>query len=353
MAVWVREELMRRAIELSRGGFPAPNPHVGCVLERDGQIAGEGFHQFAGGSHAEVVALQNAGEAARGATAYVTLEPCNHQGLTPPCSLALIEAGVARVAIACADPNPKAAGGAAVLRDAGIEVVEGVLEDEAAKVNRQFLTAMRLSRPFVVAKAAISLDGRIALPSGESKWITGDEARQEAHRLRAQCGCVLVGRGTVEADNPLLTARLEGVVNQPLRVVLDPQGSLRGDENVFTGEGESVHIVRRAQRPNQIELEVEGGLFSPQDILAALRAKKQTGVLIEGGSKTIAGFLDAGLVDRLELFVAPRLLGAGPSWFESRGVQMLADSPWFEILESRMVGRDLWITAVPTATPGP
>lgn len=335
---------MRRAVQLSRRGFPAPNPHVGCVLVRDGEIVGEGYHHHAGGPHAEVVALRQAGGRAKRATAYVTLEPCNHYGRTPPCSLALREAGVARVVVACPDPNPRAAGGASALREAGIPVETGFLEAEAAAANVQFLTAMRLRRPYVVVKAAASLDGRIALPSGESQWITGPAARRAAHRLRAECGAVLVGRRTVEADDPRLTARIPGVVNQPLRVVLDPDGRLSPEAKAFDGEAPTLRVTRAdglaAWTPEGFDL---------PSLLASLFERGVLGLLVEGGAATISGFVRAGLVDRLELFLGPKVLGAGPSWLEDAGIGVLADAPTFGLGKSRRLNDDLWLSFVPMA----
>jgi diaminohydroxyphosphoribosylaminopyrimidine deaminase/5-amino-6-(5-phosphoribosylamino)uracil reductase len=201
---------------------------------------------------------------------------------------------------------------------------------------------MQAKRPLVVAKVAASLDGRIALPSGESQWITGPEAREQGHRLRAECGAVLVGRGTVEVDDPLLTARIDGVHNQPLRVVLDPRGRLTGREKVFGSEAPTLHLTEKA-------LTVHDGKFDPADVLQAIWEKGQTGVLIEGGPTTLGHFLRAGLIDRLELFLAPRILGEGKSWIDGLGIESLSGTPWLQITGQRSLGRDLWISAVPTA----
>ncbi|MGV3618806.1 MAG: bifunctional diaminohydroxyphosphoribosylaminopyrimidine deaminase/5-amino-6-(5-phosphoribosylamino)uracil reductase RibD [Fimbriimonas sp.] len=321
---------MRRAILISRRGFPAPNPHVGCVLVRDGEKVGEGYHHHAGGLHAEANALRAAGDRARGATAYVTLEPCAHHGRRPPCADALIAAGVKRVVVACADPNPIAAGGLARVGSHGIETEIGLLEAEAAAANEQFLFAVRHQRPLVVLKAAVSLDGRIALPSGESQWITGPAARKQGHRLRVASGAVLVGRRTVEIDDPLLTARIPGVVNQPLRVVLDPHSRLSGAEKVFDASAPTLRVT------GEIDLPM---------VLADLYRRGVKGLLVEGGAITAASFLRAGLVDRLELFLAPKLLGDGPSWLQGLGLGSLADAPQIEIHETKRLGPDLWIRA--------
>ena len=322
---------MRRAIRLSRRGFPAPNPHVGCVLVRDGEAIGEGFHDHAGGPHAERVALAAAGDA-RGADAYVTLEPCNHTGRTGPCSEALIQAGVRRVFYAVPDPNPRAAGGAERLREAGVEVHGGLLGDAAEVANRQFLFTMRHERPWIVLKAATTLDGRIALPNGESKWITSEEARQAAHALRAELGAVLVGRRTVELDDPELTARIPGVVNQPLRIVLDPSGRLTGREKVFNDKAETLHITGPIDLP---------------ELLRSLRARGCTGLLVEGGAVTIGRFLEQRLGDRIEMFVAPKLFGHGQSWLQMGSVKCIEDAIRLEATIVRRVGPDLRIVSTP------
>ena len=327
---------MDHAIRLSRRGFPAPNPHVGCVVVKDGKVVGEGWCAYAGAPHAEAVALAEAGEAARGADAYVTLEPCDHYGRTPPCSLALLNAGVARVFVAAADANPRAAGGAARLRAAGVPVEVGLGEAKARAVAHQFHFATAHRRPFVVAKAGLSLDGRIALPSGESKWITSPAARRAAHALRAELGAVLVGYRTVVADDPHLTARLPGVVNPPLRVVLDPRAALTGAERVFDAAAETLWI----REP-----------LAPDEVVARVGERGATGLLVEGGGRTIARFLAAGLVDRLELFVAPRVLGDGPAWCEGLGLSSLDEAPGFRFLASRRVGPDLRMTLERTSSP--
>jgi diaminohydroxyphosphoribosylaminopyrimidine deaminase/5-amino-6-(5-phosphoribosylamino)uracil reductase len=327
---------MRRAIELAARGFPAPNPQVGCVLVQGDEIVGEGHHEAAGHPHAESVALAMAGPAAEGATAYVTLEPCAHHGRTPPCADALIRAGVSRVVIAVPDPNPKATGGAQRLRGHGIEVEVGVEAEAAERGNAQFLFAMRHRRPRIVIKAACSLDGRIALPSGESQWITGPEARAAGHRLRAECGAVLVGRKTVERDDPLLTARLDGVVNPPLRIVLDPQAKLRGTERVFDSSAPTRHVT---------------GAIDLPDLLAQLFGEGVHGILVEGGAVTISHFVRAGLADRLELFLAPVFLGAGPTWLEDFGLNRLADAARGRIERIQRWGVDVQLS-VALSDPG-
>jgi len=321
---------MRRAIRLSERGFPAPNPPVGCVLVKDGQWIADGYPTFAGGPHAEAVALAAAGEAARGATAYVTLEPCNHTGRTPPCSRALIQAGVRRVVIAVKDPNPNAAGGADHIRSAGIEVEIGLESELAERSMAPFLFAMRNRRPYVVVKAAFGMDARISLPSGESQWITGPSARRAGHVLRARLGAVLVGWRTVAADNPRLTARVTGVVNQPVRVVLDPRNQLTGQESVFNAEAPTRHVT--------------GPIILP-DVLSQLFEDGVTGLLVEGGSLTISSFFKAGLVDRVEAFLAPKILGDGPAWVSGLGISSLAEAVQLGEFQIRRRGQDLQIGA--------
>ena len=330
---------MKRAIQLARRGFPAPNPHVGCVIAHGDTIVGEGYHHFAGGHHAEVEALLQAGERAQGATAYVTLEPCNHHGRTPPCSEALVKAGVVRVLVANRDPNPKAVGGVQRLLEAGIVVEVGLLATEAQAANDQFLTAMRLKRPVVVLKAGMSLDGRIALPSGESKWITGAEARKQAHRLRAECGAVLVGRRTVEVDDPSLTARIPGVKNQPLRIVLDPGNKLGTHWKVFDAAAPTLHVTDRT-----LGLVSTPAGFDLLELSEALFNQGVTGLLVEGGGHTIAQFLKAGLVDRIELFVAPKVLGNGPAWVQGLELEGLAFAPHFEVARLKKLKADVQIS---------
>ncbi len=331
---------MKRAVFLAARGYPAPNPRVGCVLVQDQVAVGEGWHPYAGGPHAEVVALMKAGGQARGATAYVTLEPCNHQGRTGPCSHALLQAGVARVVYAVDDPNPAAQGGAEFLRAAGVTVEAGCLADEAESANVAWLTAVRRGWPYVIAKAAMSLDGRIALPSGESQWITGLRARAAGHRLRVEAGCVLVGRRTVEQDNPHLTARIPGAINPPVRVAVDLSGRLPATARMFDEAAPSHRLVSKAARSQ--DLEVPNG--EPATLLRALYDAGVRGVLVEGGADTLGRFIASGLVDRFELFVAPKVLGAGPAW-ASFSLSGLADAPNLRVDRIRRVGDDLWMTA--------
>jgi diaminohydroxyphosphoribosylaminopyrimidine deaminase/5-amino-6-(5-phosphoribosylamino)uracil reductase len=339
------EQAMARAVDLSRMGFPAPNPHVGCVIVRDGCIVGEGFHEFAGGPHAEKVALLQAGSAAKGSTAFVTLEPCNHHGRTPPCSEALIEAGIARVVYAVGDPNPKASGGAQRLREAGIAVESGLLASEAREANLRWLVAVDRGRPWVTVKAAITLDGCVAAVDGTSKWITGDAARQVGHSLRAEHAGILVGSQTVIDDDPQLTARVDGVRNQPIRIVLDGSARLAGSEPVFRGEpGEWLWYCASPTGERQTAMPENLALF-----LADLWRRGINSVLIEGGPHTASRFIEEGLVDEIQLFVAPKILGEGKRWVEHLGIGSLGDALRFDTVQVGPVGEDIRIILRPTA----
>jgi len=339
---------MMRAVELSRLGFPAPNPHVGCVIVADGEVVGEGYHDHAGGPHAEIVALRQAGKKARGATVFVTMEPCNHHGRTPPCAAALLEAGVARVVAAYRDPIPSHSGGLERLRTAGMEVHVGLMEETARAANLPWLTAVERAYPYVVAKAAMTLDGRIAMPDGRSKWITGEQARAEAHRLRAECGAVLVGRATVEKDDPSLTVRHIEVVNQPLRIVLDPSRKVAKGAKIFDREAPSLRFVAGQPMDGEAAAPYSDGAFDLRAVLKELYARGVTSVLVEGGALTIGKFYEAGLIDRIELFVAPKVFGAGKMWIEASPSGPAIEEPDFKIVHARSVGNDAWISCVRT-----
>jgi diaminohydroxyphosphoribosylaminopyrimidine deaminase / 5-amino-6-(5-phosphoribosylamino)uracil reductase len=329
---------MRRALELAPLGRAtvSPNPMVGCVLVRDGEVVGEGHHEHAGGPHAEVVALQAAGDRARGATAYVTLEPCAHQGRTGPCSAALIAAGVTRVVAAVADPNAAAAGGADRLRAAGIDVTVGVLEQEARRLNEVFFHGERTGRPFFVVKAAVSLDGRIAAADGTSQWLTGQAARRQAHELRAAADAVIVGSATVLTDDPRLTVRLDGYTGpQPLRVVLDRRGRVGADRHVCDGEAPSLLYAG--------ELDRLPGVLWGRGVRSAL---------VEGGAQVVAAFLRAGLADKVVVHVAPLLLGAqGRPLLDGEWAQTLAEAPRLQLHSVEQVGGDAALTLYPITEP--
>jgi diaminohydroxyphosphoribosylaminopyrimidine deaminase/5-amino-6-(5-phosphoribosylamino)uracil reductase len=309
---------MTRALELAARGLytTQPNPRVGCVIVQEGTIVGEGWHHRAGEPHAEILALREAGDRAHGATVYVTLEPCAHEGRTPPCTEALIEADVARVVIAANDPNPKAAGGAARLRATGIEVETGVLGDAARELNIGFFARLERGRPWLRVKLAMSLDGRTALADGESKWITGKSARADVQRWRARSSAIMTGSGTVLADDPRLTVRLDEPFAPPLRVVLDrhlrtPAGSHLLDDSAPTlllhaaGVMDDAHLaaIERVVVP-----EADGGL-DLHAVLALLAARQCNEVHVEAGPTLCGALYAAGLVDELLLYIAPVLLG--------------------------------------------
>ncbi|MFF2326448.1 MULTISPECIES: bifunctional diaminohydroxyphosphoribosylaminopyrimidine deaminase/5-amino-6-(5-phosphoribosylamino)uracil reductase RibD [unclassified Streptomyces] len=350
---------MRRAITLAaRGlGSTSPNPVVGCViLDAAGRPAGEGFHQRAGGPHAEIHALRAAGDRARGGTAYVTLEPCNHTGRTGPCAQALVAAGVTRVVYAVGDPNPQATGGADTLRAAGVEVRQGLLADEAEAGNAPWLTAVRLGRPYVLWKYAATLDGRIAAADATSRWITSPESRADVHRLRAEADAVVVGSGTARTDDPQLGVRgVEGAV-QPLRVVVDTGATaVRPGARVLDGTAPTLVAVaddadtRHLPEEAVLRLPRAGtgpGLDIPA-LLTALYARGIRSVLLEGGPTLAAAFVAAGQVDKVVGYLAPVLLGAGPAALADAGISTLAEALRLDVTETVRIGPDLRITAVP------
>ena len=361
-------EYMARALRLARRGLytTQPNPRVGCVLVRDGRVVGEGWHQRAGGPHAEVLALRAAGAQAREATAYVTLEPCCHHGRTPPCTEALIEAGVAEVVVALEDPNPRVSGqGLARLREAGIRVRAGLLAREAEALNPGFVSRMRRGRPWVRLKSAMSLDGRTAMASGESQWITGAAARADVQRQRARVDAVLTGIGTVRADDPGLNVRLsaealgiQGPVRQPLRVVLDPDLESPADMRMLRLPGRTLILTAAPEAPGRRALEAAGAELLPvppapggldlERVLAALAALEVNEVLVEAGATLAGGFLTAGLVDEWLIYMAPHVMGHA-----ARGLAVL---PQVERMHQRLpmrleslraIGEDLRFVWVP------
>lgn len=331
---------MDHALRLARRGLGNvwPNPAVGCViLDREGRVAGRGWTRPGGRPHAETEALAQAGARARGGTAIVTLEPCAHHGRTPPCAEALVAAGIGRVVSALTDPDPRTAGGGhAVLRAAGIAVVEGLRAAEAAEVNRGFLLRVTAGRPLLTLKLALSLDGRIATASGESRWITGPEARARTHLLRLTHDAVLVGGGTARADLPALTVRSFGAVRQPVRVIAS-----RAPLPALPEGGEVWHVHAGAAEGGIIVPEADGGLDLAA-MMQALGARGLTRVLCEGGGRLAAGLLAAGLVDRLEVHSAGIALGAeGLPGIGPLRLGHLADAPRFGLVAARRFGADL------------
>ncbi|MEO0399892.1 MAG: bifunctional diaminohydroxyphosphoribosylaminopyrimidine deaminase/5-amino-6-(5-phosphoribosylamino)uracil reductase RibD [Pseudomonadota bacterium] len=355
-------EAILEAISLAERatGDTAPNPRVGCILVKDGAVVGQGWHARPGGDHAEVAALKDAGENARGATAYVTLEPCNHTGRTGPCSVALIEAGVGEVVYAVADPNDIAAGGAAAINAAGVpcrKATGGVAEAE--HLTRAWRYSVSKKRPYVVAKAAMTLDGRIATRNGDSKWITGPEARARAHELRREADAILVGAETVITDYPTLTARIDGREWGPLRVVLDPQGRTPPGAKVFDRSGRGALLVvsetlpesatRAHQRLGVDILRAPYHAATGLDldvVLEALHARNILMLMVEGGGRALGAFADADRINEIWLFYAPRLLGGGASAFNGEGPALINDAARFELEAPEPLGNDFLIRGV-------
>ncbi|MEJ2603273.1 MAG: bifunctional diaminohydroxyphosphoribosylaminopyrimidine deaminase/5-amino-6-(5-phosphoribosylamino)uracil reductase RibD [Gammaproteobacteria bacterium] len=355
---------MARALRLAARGLytTPPNPRVGCVITRGSEIVGEGWHERAGGPHAEVAALEAAGSRARGSTAYVTLEPCCHRGRTGPCTEALVAAGVDRVVYGAGDPNPRVAGqGAERLRAAGIAVAGGLLAEQSERLNAGFFRRMRDGRPRVTVKSAASLDGATAMADGESRWITGEAARGDVQRLRAAAGAILTGIGTVLADDPRLTVRDEAfgtTPRQPLRVVLDSRLRIPDEARLMNGGGtllvhgsgasdrrvlpQGVDAVAVAASPGGLDLEA---------VLSLLADREINDVLVEAGPAVNGALLAAGLVDELVIYLAPHIMGsetrhlfATPDWTR------LAQRADLEVTDVRQFGKDLRITARPRVT---
>ena len=348
---------MAKALQLAKlGRFSTdPNPRVGCVLVKDGVIIAEGFHVKAGQAHAEVVALNNA-DNAHGATAYVTLDPCSHQGKTPPCCDALISAGVTRVVAAMQDPNPLVSGrGLEKLKAAGLEVLCGVLEADARLLNRGFIKRMTEQRPFVRSKLAMSLDGRTALASGESKWISSDAARADVHQIRAESSAILTGINTVLADDPALTARIDGAVEQPIRVVLDSNLNMPLTAKMAQLAGRSLILTCSSDEAKRQALQAVGfevytlaaknGQLDLQAVLSFLAQQHINELLVEAGSILNGALLADDLVDEWIIYMAPCVLGdQGRGLFAMPNLQSMADKKSLYFQDVRSIGPDLKLT---------
>lgn len=352
---------MARAIQLAKKGryTTDPNPRVGCVLVRDDVVIGEGWHVKAGLGHAEVEALKTVRDA-QGATAYVTLEPCSHHGKTPPCCDALIKAGVSRVVAAMQDPNPVVAGrGLEKLKAAGIEVSCGVLQDDAMALNRGFIKRMTENRPFVRSKLAMSLDGRTAMASGESKWITSAQARADVHRLRAESSAILTGINTVLADDPALNARVNFDVVQPVRVVLDSRLQMPVTAQMVNLPGRTLILTCVQDEAKQQALQQAGfevyqladnnnGQLDLHEVMAFLATQQINEVLVEAGSMLNGALLAENLIDELVVYMAPCILGdQGRGLFHLPGVTAIVDKKLLRLLDVRQVGGDLRLTLKP------
>lgn len=372
---------MRHALALAAQGVysTSPNPRVGCIVVRDHQIVGEGWHQKAGEPHAEVHALRMAGEAARGATAYVTLEPCSHFGRTPPCAEALVKAGVARVVGACRDPNPSVAGrGYQRLREAGIDVTESCLQDEAEALNVGFMKRMRTGRPYVRIKLAQSLDGRTAMASGESQWITGPQARQDVQQLRARSCAVLTGADSVLIDNPSMTVRpLESGIEQdprlwrqPLRVLIDGKQRVKRDAKLFAQQGDI--LIATSSTDSSATSASETGTIQRADDLGTLEYWHSEGteqvnlaalldelgqrgcneVLVESGAQLAGAMVSQGLVDELVLYCAPTLLGSDARPLLNLPLTRMNEQIRWQWQDIQRIGDDIRLTLTPKTEPG-
>lgn len=360
---------MRMALELAaRGrGRVSPNPMVGAVVVKGGRVLGRGFHQKAGGPHAEVYALAEAGEDAAGATIYVNLEPCCHSGRTPPCTKQIIAAGITRVVAAVEDPDPRvSSAGLRELAENGVQVTTGVLAEEARRLNEVFFKYITTGRPFVILKAAISLDGKIAARTGDSQWITGEESRRRAHELRREADAVVVGVQTVISDDPLLTVRLpatpgSGKEKQPLRLILDTRARIPLAAKVVKEDPQRTVVVTGSDPPAHkvAALEAAGvrvwtlplrrGRISLPALLAKAGEEKLTSLLVEGGGEVNAAFLEENLVDKVYLFLAPRIIGGAtaPTWVEGKGVAKVALGSIWRNTGLTRIGNDLLLEFYP------
>lgn len=362
----IHEQYMRMALDLAEGarGRTSPNPLVGAVIVKEGQIVGRGYHQKAGTPHAEVHALREAGEQARGAAMYVTLEPCSHYGRTPPCSQAVIEAGLAEVYVAMGDPNPKVAGrGIQQLRDAGIKVEVGILEEESRRLNEIFIKYITAKKPFVLLKTAMTLDGRIAARTGHAQWVTGPEARQKAHRVRDEYDAILVGVNTILADDSELTCRLaEGEGHDPIRLILDSRGrtppkarilrvtspvptiivttDLAPEDKIAGLKSAGAEIITLPNREGRVDL---------PELMAELGRREISSLMVEGGAEVGAAFLEAGLVDKVLWFIAPKIIGGkdapGPVGGAGRG--RMDEALELKDMTFGRVGKDFYVEGYP------
>ncbi len=351
---------MREALNLARKGLgrTSPNPAVGCLIVKSGKIVGSGFHEKAGEAHAEVKALEGAREQARSATMYVTLEPCCCEGRTPPCTDAIIEAGVNRVVIASEDPNPKVSGrGIAQLSRAGIEVEKGILEMEAREMNEAYEKFITTKQPFVIAKAALSADGKMSAADGSSRWITGEEARSAVHDLRAQVDAVMVGIETVLKDDPELTCRTcEG--KNPIRIVADSRLRIPADAKILNNDAKTVIATTNQAPMDRIEaLRKRGkrvvvvddvdGEVDLKKLLGELVSEEITSIMVEGGGELIGSALDAGIVDKVMFFISPKIISGSGAVITGRGAKNIKDATRLERVEMKRVGEDFLLLGYP------
>ena len=375
-------EYMQRAIALAKkgAGFVNPNPMVGCVVVKDNEIIAEGYHEYYGGLHAERNALTHTTADCKGATLYVTLEPCCHHGKTPPCTDIIIEKGIKKVVVGLLDPNPLVSGkGISILQNAGIEVVTGVEVDKIKELNKVFLKYIKTKRPYVILKTAMTLDGKIASYTGDSKWITNDKSRQLVHKLRSEMMGIVAGIGTVKADNPMLNCRLEGQqttdnrqqsVRQPIRIIVDTKASISLDSNIVktANEYRTILAISRDVTPvaseqttdnsqqskiNELEsfnveilqCEEKDGRVDINDLMIKLGEKGIDSLLLEGGSCLNAAFLEAGCVDEVYAFIAPKIIGGehSKSPIGGKGIELMKDAITFDKVEIEQIENDILI----------
>jgi len=364
----IDDKHMKRALELAKlgEGKTSPNPMVGAVVVKNGEIVGEGYHQECGGPHAEVFALEEAGKKAVGADIYVTLEPCSHYGKTPPCAQKLIDTGIKKAVVAMVDPNPEVSGrGIEMLREAGIKVELGLLKNEAQKLNEIFLKYIQSDYPFVFLKKAQTLDGYIASKTGDSKWITNSAARLEGHKLRHRIDAIMVGIGTVLADDPSLTARLdtrEGI--DPLRIILDPDLEIPINARIINQKSTAKTLIITAQNDEPdilakkerllklkqvdiISFAAENKYFDLREILKTLKKRKISSLLVEGGAKLSHTFLKENLVDKFYYFIAPKIYGGsdGIASFCGKGPKLMSDTVELKILEQKLLEDNILLIA--------
>lgn len=354
---------MNKALALARkgAGYTSPNPMVGAVVVKNGKILGSGWHPFVGGPHAEVKAIDDAGEKANGADIYVTLEPCNHHGRTPPCTEKILKSGIKRVVMAMPDPNPDVTGGgAAYLEENGVKVDTGVCEAEALALNEAFVKFVKTGRPFVTLKCAATLDGRIATSTGDSKWVTGPEARAFVHEIRHDVDAIMVGRGTLSSDDPSLTTRREGKAGKdPARIILDTRLSISEKAKVLTQKSEASTCIitgpdvddekRRAVlaaggKIMEVKQTPEGGI-DLGDLMGRLGKERITSLLIEGGATVVKSALATGIVDKVIFFYAPKILGGddGVPMVKGRGPLLMKDSIQIQKIDVKRFGNDVMI----------
>ncbi|PIN98577.1 MAG: riboflavin biosynthesis protein RibD [Candidatus Diapherotrites archaeon CG10_big_fil_rev_8_21_14_0_10_31_34] len=345
------KDFMQHAIKISLKGNPFPNPFVGCVIVKEGKIVGQGFHEKYGENHAEVNALNKAGEKARNAEMYVSLEPCNHYGKTPPCTKKIIQSGIKKVVIALKDPNPLVNGkGIKALKEAGIEVETGLMEEKARKINKAFFKFQEKRKPLVILKAAISLDGKIATKEFDSKWISSEKSRNKVHEMRSKVDAVLVGGNTVIKDNPRLNARIENGRN-PLKVIvttkkISPDYNVFNDSNFLVATTNKNNFSEKKFEGKVLELKTANNLVDLKTLLFILAEKKVSSILVEGGSAIFTSFLTEKLADKLMLFISPKILGNDSiPVFGFLGFEKVSESPELKNPVFTKIGSDVLFEA--------